>query len=75
MNSGLDKQAVEKARKRILCVECAGDRYLAEEIARYDVKAQCSYCGKELNVIEVEDFVKYIEKFFDDHIEEVSKWT
>ena len=71
MNGGIDPQAAEKARKRIVCDGCAGDRYLAAEIVRLGVKGQCSYCEKESNAIEVEDFVKYIKRFFDDHVEEV----
>lgn len=71
MGSEPKAQTVESARRRCVCAECVDVRYLEAEITRLGVEGKCSYCGKESGVIRIGDFVKYVKKLFDDHVEEV----
>lgn len=71
MGSEPKLQTVESARGRCVCAKCVDVRYLEAEITRLGVDGKCSYCGKESGVIKIGDFVKYVKKLFDDHVEEV----
>ena len=75
MNSRPSPQTVKEAKERLLCGECVGVGYLHEEIDRSGAKGQCSYCGKESDIIRIGDFVGYVKKLFDDHVEEVVEGT
>lgn len=53
--------------QRHICLECAGESYLAEEIEKICKVEKCAYCDQTQACIAVEELADRIEAAFEDH--------
>jgi hypothetical protein len=57
----------ENNNQKKICYECVRETYLSQEIRKHGKAGRCSYCGRVLNSIPIDELADRIDSAFADH--------
>lgn len=63
----MDKKEIEALKKKNLCHQCVGERFLGDEIRVQGKKVSCSYCGRITESYRISQIAERMEEVFKQH--------